>query len=120
MLVKALVLRIDKGLFYLFRNLVGGQIDNITFISKKCNQVAVCVIDLAGLICLEVLSGGLFHYSLRFFMKLYNSLYITGLIEKKTDSQQDAEHGKLGQVKEKASHVLFFLFSSFFFSLPVY
>ena len=56
--VETLVLDADKRVFYLFRYLIGSQIDDIfPVISQKGDEAAVRIIDFSGLVRFEVLDG---------------------------------------------------------------
>ncbi len=122
MLVKAFVLNADKCIFYLFRYVLAGQIDNVFVIFQQGDQIAVRIIYLSALVCPEILNGGVFHNGLRLLVQKQNRLDIAGLIKDITGAGDNAEHGNLGQAEEKTSHVLLFflrplsgLFLNFFF-----
>ena len=105
--VETLVLDADKRVFYLFRYLIGSQIDDIfPVISQKGDEAAVRIIDFSGLVRFEVLDGRVFHDSLGFLIEFYDRLDIPGPVEQDADPDEDRDHDKLGEPEEKGTHVL--------------
>ncbi len=108
--VKPLVLDADKCLFYRLRNFIGSEVNQVAVIFQEGNERAVLIINFSLLVCLKISGGRSFHNLLGFLMELEDFLHISGLKNNKTDANENAEHGQLGQAEEKASHIFFMLF----------